>query len=433
MPATAAPPPAAPAKPASPPPAAPAKPAPAPAKIDGPPASIKTPEGRRGAVWDSIRGDLNKAANVPEPEPKAPRPGTEEPHQPPPAKPADKSTDQKPAAQTQEPADGQPAVDPKAQPDPKKASPWKLVDQFKARALKAEAELLELSKRALPEEQWKATQEKLANAEKRLKDHEDELRFTNYQKSEEFKSKYQEPYERAWGKAITDLSDLSITDANGNARKFTAEDMLTLLNGGLVESRKLAEEWFGPAAPDVLARRDKIRDAHESMQAALDDAKKNGASREKELMEKRQGAFKETAGVVRNAFQEATKQILSHPVHSKWLTPTDGDDEGNALLEKGYAFARDAFNAKPLAEGLSPEQRADAARKHAALINRAAAYRRLVAAVDKRDARIKELETALGEYESSVPGNGAPSGGPAAGEPNDARSQVFGALRKIAK
>lgn len=399
-----------------------------------------------------MRSGLRKAANIEDPV--SPKPGAQ-PGQAP-EKPAADPQSQVPITQQRQPTKPAEAAKPPVTAEPKKpaagadpetetqqpqadgktgkaASPWKLVDQYKSRYTEASSRVLQLEKeleqarqRSLPEDKWNEMQGK-------LKEHEDFLRFHNYKESQEFKTKYQEPYEKMWKRAMTSLSTISATDAEGNPRQFTGQDLVRLCNMDGPAARKLAREtWGDDAAPDIMAAREKIVDAHTSMQDALEDAKKNGAEREKQQTETRRSEMQKNTEFVRSEFQKAHEGILAGK-HAKWLNPTEGDEEGNTALEKGFAFARDAFAQRPLDPNLSPEQRASAAKKHAALIARAAAFTRLTGANSKLEARIAELETKLKEYDGSVPGNGAPGGGPAdPGAPTNARDQMFSKLRKLA-
>src|SRR6185295_15933787 len=115
---------------------------------------------------------------------------------------------------------------PGAEPEKsEKVKPWKLVEEYKARTAKLEAENLDLKNRIAPESDIKAYQEKLTAAEERIKRAEQELYFANYKEHPEFKSKYQEPYEQAWKRAMSELSELSVDDGQGQKRRATPQDM----------------------------------------------------------------------------------------------------------------------------------------------------------------------------------------------------------------
>ena len=156
-------------------PAAPAKPAVV------TPTPITAPPGKRKSAWDSVDDDLRKISGLEPTTPKPQksedpkRPGTEEADtEPAPAKP-----DAKADAATK--PDQTPAKEEKG-----KMSPWKLVDKLKQDRLKLEQEIAQLRERALPEDQWKQTQERLATAETSAKS-EDELRLATIRSLEEFK------------------------------------------------------------------------------------------------------------------------------------------------------------------------------------------------------------------------------------------------------
>ena len=395
------------------------------------------PEGRRSKAWDSVRDDLAKQVNKGAP-------------QTPPA--ATEPKDGKPPVTPPNPADGKPptaAADPNQQQQPqdgkpqpgkgKQRGPWQLVDDYKARALKAETELADVRKRALPEDEWKKTQERLTNAEKRAQEYEDHLRYSDYSKSEEFQTKYQKPYEKAWAAMINNLGELTITDPQTNAvRPFEAKDMLALLNLRLPEARRMADELYGPLADDVMAHRKTIQELYDQQQAALEDAKKNGAEREKTRAAETAKHREKEMTVARDSFDQANKAVLEHPEHGVNFKHVEGDDELNTALDKGYAFAQQAFGEGLIMQpGLSLEQRATAAKRHAALINRAAAYGRLHLENKRKAARIAKLEKELAEFRGSVPGGGQPTS--AAGAPNGAasggtaRQEVYGELYKLAK
>ena len=73
----------------------------------------------------------------------------------------------------------------------KKVSPWKLVDEFKARAAALEKELADTKTRILPEADREVITKKLTDYEKRNQELEQEISFVAYQKSADFQKNYQ--------------------------------------------------------------------------------------------------------------------------------------------------------------------------------------------------------------------------------------------------
>src|SRR5437899_924742 len=118
-----------------------------------------------------------------------------------------------PPSPSADPATAKTAEQPKT--DPKKPSPWKLVEQYKTKSITLESENIELKKRLESLGDPAKIQERMTAAEKRSQELEEHIRFVDYSKSKEFQEKWQAPYEAAWKRATSELRELSITDANG--------------------------------------------------------------------------------------------------------------------------------------------------------------------------------------------------------------------------
>lgn len=314
-----------------------------------------------------------------------------------------------------------------------KVSPWKLVEEYKAKLATAEARALEVEKRAIPEDKWKQHQETLTAREKRLSELEEEIRYVNYSKSDDFKTKYQQPYEKSWQRAMSELGELTIETGDGNARPMAAGDLLELVNLPLGKAHEMAVEKFGDLAPEVMAHRKEIRKLHDEQAAALDEARKSGASREKELTEKQQREYGEISGNIKDTWSKANDEVTGDPKYGTFFTPKDGDEQGNQRLAKGFELADRAFSENPLTPGLTPEQRAGIVRRHAAVRNRAAAFGRLVYQNNQSQSRIAELEKQLSEYKGSEPGLGGSQPKPATAGKRTGMSGIKAGLEKIAR
>lgn len=293
----------------------------------------------------------------------------------------------------------------------KKLSPWRVIDDYKKTTaeLKAKVEGYEKEiatlKTAKPAEIPKEFQERLTAAEAKVKEYEDTLRFENYQKHPEFIEKYQKPYYAAMAKATAELSEVPVTDPNtGTTRAATADDMLMLLSLPLGKAREVADSMFGAFANDAMAHRRDIKAAFDAQKVALEDAKKNGAEREKQWREQQETQQRQVREVIDNTWSSARREATTDPKHSKYFTPIEGDQKGNSALAKGLEFADKAFKLNPMEPGISNEERADRVNRHVALQFRAAAYPRMRQWLEERDARIAELEKQLDEYSESEPG-----------------------------
>ena len=192
-------------------------------------------------------------------------------------------------------------TDPKSAPAKEgKKNPWKLVDEYKARATRAESELLESKKLGGDPAKIQEFQTTIQNLQKQNEDLEKEIRFTNYAKSSEFKSKYQEPYEKAWARAVKELSEVTITDPGTNQeRAASLADLADIVQLPLGKARAAAESVFGPFADDVMAYRKEIIGLYEAQETALKEARDTSIKRDKDFTQAQQKAMGESAAVIK--------------------------------------------------------------------------------------------------------------------------------------
>lgn len=319
--------------------------------------------------------------------------------------------------------------------DPKnkgKVNPWKLIDEYKAKLSTAEQQLVEVGKRAVPEADWKKTQETLTQREKRLTELEEEIRYVNYSKSEEFKTKYQQPYEKQWQRTMAELGELTVETADGGTRPLAANDILDLVNAPLGKAHELAVERFGDLAPEVMAHRKEIRKLFDEQSSALDDARKSGADREKNITEQSQRKESEFGSAIMKTWDAANEEAMGDPQNREYFTPIEGDQAGNLLLAKGYELADRAFreNAR---SAKTPEERDAIVRRHAAVRNRAAAYGRLKHQNRSFKSQVEALKKELAEYKGSEPSAGGTLPVKNGGEKVSGMLRIREGLQKLAK
>jgi hypothetical protein len=308
-------------------------------------------------------------------------------------------------------------------PDQKKKNPWVLYREEKARAQKLEQQISEAKAASLAETERAQFQERIDKSEAKLKEYEDEIRFKSYEKSDEFKTKYEQPYEKAWEKHVHDLNGVTVLDESGNQRPMAASDILDLVNLSLPDARKLATEKWGDFAQDAMLARKEIRDLFEKKTQALDEARKTGADREKQFEENRKKWVEGVQKQIRETWDTANKAALEGPVNGEFFKPVEGDDTRNQLLGKGFALVDEAFGKNPNDPNLTPEERASIVKKHAAVRNRAAAFGPMKYLIAQLRKKLADLEKTAGELKASTPpagggtsaggGGGAPAGGSA--------------------
>jgi hypothetical protein len=375
-----------------------------------------------------MNAELRKKGTLGAPQaPEPPEPSAAAPAAPKPGETPPEVSGDEPAAP---PGEAAPAVDPKTG-KPAKVNPWKLVDEYKAKTAKLEAELLEAGKRGIPKQEWDATQQKMTATEKRAQELEDEIRYVNYAKSKEFNDKYQAPYEESWKRAMGELKDVVLEEGESQ-RPMNANDLLELVNMPLQKARAEAERVYGSIANDVMAHRNEIKRLFDDQSKALDDARKNGAAREKETAERFNRERGEITKSISEHWAKTNESVTKDEKYGKFFVPVEGDEHGNQRLAKGFGLADRAFSENPLAPGLNAEQRRSIVERHAAVRNRAAAFGRLVYQNEQATARIAELEKQVAEFKGTVPavaGSQVPATPPAI----TGAARIRAGLEKIAK
>lgn len=312
---------------------------------------------------------------------------------------------------------------------PKKANPWKLIDEWKAKAAKLEQDIVQLKSSGVPKE----VQERIDKAEARAKELENEIRFVNYEKSDEYKEKYFAPYENAWKRAMSDLSEITVDNGQGAQRPVTANDMLQLVNLPLGKARELADQIYGAFADDVMAHRKEIRSLFDAKNAAVEEARKNGETREKQLQEQFQKSHAEVTAQIKEHWDKSNQLASSDEKYGKYFTPVEGDEDGNQRLAKGYQLVDRAFAENPMDPKLSAEERKSVVRRHAAVRNRAAAFGRLVLQLSQKQSQIDALTKQLDGYKNTEPPTTGSRIQPNGTAPTSARERVFGKLREMAR
>ncbi len=389
---------------------------------------------RKGSVRESIFSDLRKKFGEPESAPAAPAkpdPELEELEEAPLSE-TETQTDASGSKPTEvKPADGaaKPADDPK-----KKVSPWKMYEAEKKRAADLEARLAEREKQSLAPEKLKEVEDRLTAADQRRAELEQEIQFVNFQKSEKFQNEYQKPYEQAWNKAMTDLSEITVEDpGTGDMRALSGADILELVNLPLREAKALADEKFGDFASEVMGHRKDIRNLFEKQSQAIEEARKNGAEYFKKQQETHQQEFGKVTEEVKKTWAEANQSALSDEKYGVHFKPVEGDAEGNQRLSKGFELADRAFSENPLAPGLTPDQRRAIVQRHAAVRNRCAAFGRTAYQLTQAQKQIADLNAKLATFQKADPETGGSNPAAAPVKGGSAWDRMRGELQKRAK
>lgn len=293
----------------------------------------------------------------------------------------------------------EPATKPKVEAKPASgaATLRSAYENVKKRAAELEQEVKTL-KESKPQEDpnLKTYKERLEAAEKRQQDLETELKYSAYERSDEYQNEYQKPFEESYNWGKTKVSKLKVDMGDGEFRQATPEDFdKIILIPDDSEAVDVAEKMFGNKARIVLEHRWELQKLDAKRFRAIEDFKKNGAERETLRTRETEKQQEQTGRLWKELNETAASNF------PKWFKPEEGDEKGNQLLEEGYKLADAAFSRN---EGKSPEE---LVRLHASIRNRAAAFTREVYRNLKLESQIEDMKKKLAEYEASVPGPGA--------------------------
>ncbi len=334
----------------------------------------------------------------------------------------DEQLDQKPDEKpTEDPLKKKESVDPKKEIPVEKMAPKQLRELYantKNQLKQAEEKLADLTKKLadpsskLGEEEKKNYETSLAEAKKKIEELEGEVKFTSFEKSADYKEKYEKPYTQAWSKGRQVIAQFKVKGEDGNPRQATQQDFDMLMKLRINDPEAAAEkldEMFGPKASTVAPYLQRVDEALDNIALAREEWKTNGAAREKAREDESKAGFEKIKSEVGGIWKESVETPAKKYPH--WSQPIDGDDKGNELLKNGYEFASKAFQVLDVTgKDITPEQRSEIVKRHAAVFNKAAWFDRVAYLEAQHRKTIKSLEAKLAEFEKSVPGSGAGRG-----------------------
>jgi hypothetical protein len=407
------------------PPAAPAAPALAPSSVPAPgitsgPDTPNIPQEKldshQNEVFTEAFADLDRIAKVPEEErfsaldPAASKEAEGKVKDAPKSfKPQPKSSNQPPKPQAQQPKPQQQ----QSAPEPK--TPKELREHYDAAKTKLvelerkHAELEKRLKKPIDDPEKKSLAEKLSANEKRMSELETELRYVAYEKSQEYKDKYQKPFEDAWMEGRSNMAALEIQEVKDGddqviqpRRDATAEDFDRLMQLDDRSFNKEVHKLFDSvSAASIVNDRKLVKRLLTSKTNAVETYRKEGATREAELAKAREAETTQSVTAWKSAIDEG---VTKYP---QYFAPDEADPDGNALLEKGMHWADRAFSdGRPLKEGDQPLNLQQLTRLRSALRNKAGGFDRMVSRYSAMKTENEALKEKLAAYEKSEPGDG---------------------------
>jgi len=262
----------------------------------------------------------------------------------------------------------------------------------------AEAKVKELETRlstAQPAPEVDALTQTLASKDKTIQELHEKLGSLSFTESPEFKTKYVEPFNRAYSFATSRLKNVQVANADGTVRPATAQDFTRVYqtaSNNVGEAAKLATEIFGDSANWVMSRVDELQrmqyehdTAREGERAAWETQNKEKAAKQSQMTEYRLKA----ANQIHQDMLKRQPEIYGEDPQ---------DPEGTELLKKGYQTADAYFVHRGT---LTPQQEIVAMMK---VRNDAAALPLALHRLNKKNDEIANLQATIAELRGSEPG-----------------------------
>jgi hypothetical protein len=245
--------------------------------------------------------------------------------------------------------------------------------------------------------------ERLTKSEARAKELEDHLRFIDYQKHPEFHDKYQKPYDDAWNRVMRRLNGVKVANPDGSIRTVDVKDILELGSLPADVMIERAEEKFGKLGMMVAERVEEIKQLGEAKAEALEKAKTEGLQKLRENEERATREQKDISEFANQTWEKAHKELAEHSKYAEYFKPKDGDEEHNAVLEKGKAFVAKAWSESPLEPGLTKDERETRVKRQAKMQKFVEGFGAQHLTIQRQKAEIAQLKADLAQFRSSEP------------------------------
>lgn len=247
----------------------------------------------------------------------------------------------------------------------------------------------------------KALKDEMDSIRKRADELDTEVRYLNYTRSSEYKQKYETPLREAWQTALGDIEGIRVTDPDGTERDANHQDIMAIINLPTAKAAIVAQETFGPAAPEIMAHRRRILELTQARDKSISEWKEKGSQREIEQRQQLEQRQTRSRQLFDTQFSEYEKS------HAQLFAKEDGDEDGNRLLDESDRLIRIALKGEGVDADMGYDDKVDLITKAQAQVAlRARAYGRERLRVIKLQQRVAELEKKIGKVRSSEPGQG---------------------------
>lgn len=235
-----------------------------------------------------------------------------------------------------------------------------------------------------------ALTEQLTAREKALQAAQSELAAIRYEKSDEYKKKYDQPFTEAAEYAKQVIENLNVIEGDGE-RAAKWNDFAAIWNLPPGRAEMEAQKMFGAASAVVLRHLDKLRDLDHARKQALRDHEAGATEREKAARAQQAQASER----INAAWKMAEKELIErNPDH---YGEKPGDDERNSLWKESLALVDQAYT------GRAKLNETELVVLDANVRLQAAAYPVLVRELAQTKHQLEQYKIRLGEKEGSKP------------------------------
>lgn len=273
-------------------------------------------------------------------------------------------------------------------------------DDFAAKVAELERAKSEGTRKEV-EEATKALKAEMDSIRKNAEELDTEVRYLNYTRSGEYKQKYEAPLREAWQTALGDIEGIRVTDEDGTERDANHQDIMVLLNVPVAKAAIIAQETFGPAAPEIMAHRRRLIELTQARDKSIAEWKEKGAQREVEKSKQLESRQTRSRDLFESQFADYEK------THAQLFGREEGDEDGNKLLDESDRLVRIALKGEGIDADMGYDDKVDLITKAQAQVAlRARAYGRERLRVIRLQQKVAELEKKVGKVRSSEPGQG---------------------------
>lgn len=339
-----------------------------------------------------------------ETKPEAAKPDATAEAQKPPAAQSKPAQDKPKALETGKEEGAKPETSPEGKPDASTADPSRKfqlasdlrkaynVQAREVETLRTKVKELETRKPGESPEERSAISATVETLKKRNEELEQEIRYHDYTKSSEYKTKFLDPFTNKLADAYEQVKELGVITADGE-RPATQADFDRILAAPQEDVRRIAKEMFGDEYyRDVLQMRRELVDIKRNATREIERFRTESKTRADTEVSERKRVAQESE----QAFVRAQQGYIEK--YPEMFGKVEGDEELNTALEKGFAMQDRAFD-----KSIPMDERIDLL---AANRLKAAVFPRHVLTIKRLKARVQELEDVVKGYENSAPPEG---------------------------